>query len=79
MDDSDGSGKADQAIKQFRMMHKPGVDVAALCNACVKLTSAQFVKILRLETEPEPGRPLLAIRARLTLRCPLSSCATGSA
>lgn len=60
MDDSDGSDQADQAIKQLRMMHKSGADVAALCNACVEVISAQFVKILRLETDPEPGRPLMA-------------------
>jgi aryl carrier-like protein len=60
MDDGEGSDQADQAIKQFRMMHKSGADKAALCNACIEVVSAQFVKILRLETEPEPGRPLVA-------------------
>ena len=60
IDDSDGSDQADQAIKQFRIMQKSGADVVTLCNACVEVISAQFVKILRLETEPEPGRPLMA-------------------
>ena len=62
MDDNGGSSdQADQAIKQFRMVHKSGpADMAALCNACVEVISAQFIKILRLETEPEPGRPLMA-------------------
>ncbi|MCJ1266777.1 hypothetical protein MMC22_006662 [Lobaria immixta] len=60
MDDSEGSGPTDQAIKQSRLMHKSGADVVSLCNACVGVVSAQFVKTLRLETEPEPGRPLMA-------------------
>ena len=60
MDDGDSSDQAEQALKQFRIMHKSGADVAALCNACVEVISAQFVKILRLETEPEPGRSLMA-------------------
>ncbi|KAL8724288.1 MAG: hypothetical protein Q9166_008035 [cf. Caloplaca sp. 2 TL-2023] len=34
--------------------------VATLINTCVVTISAQFLKILRLETEPEPGRPLTA-------------------
>ena len=60
MDDSASSDQADQAIKQFCIMRKSGADKTALCNACVEVVSAQFVKILRLETEPEPGRPLMA-------------------
>lgn len=60
IDDSEGSDQVDQAIRAFRMMHKSGADVTALGNACVEVVSAQFVKILRLETEPESGRPLVA-------------------
>ena len=60
MDDSKGSNQADRAFQQFRMMHKSGADAASLCTACVGVVSVQFVKILRLETEPEPGRPLMA-------------------
>lgn len=60
IDDGDGSDQADQVIKQFRMMHKSGADVAALNTQCAEVVSAQFVKILRLETEPELGRPLMA-------------------
>lgn len=60
MDNSDGSDQADQKIKQFRMLHKSGADAVILGNACVEIISAQFVKILRLETEPEPGRSLMA-------------------
>ncbi len=60
MDDGVGSDQSDQAIKQFRMMQKSEADAASLCNACVEVVSEQFVKILRLETEPEPGRPLMA-------------------
>lgn len=52
---------ADQAVKTFRLLLKSGTaDVGALTTACVEAISAQFVKVLRLETEPEPGRPLTA-------------------
>ena len=60
MVDSEGSDPADRAFQQFRMMHKSGADAASLCNACVEMVLVQFVKILRLDTEPEPGRPLMA-------------------
>ena len=63
---NDGSsGGADdlveQAVKEFNILNKTaGADAGALLNACVAATSAQFVRILRLEAEPEPGRPLTA-------------------
>lgn len=60
MDDGVGSDQSDQAIKQFRKMLEFKADAASLCNACVEIVSGQFVKILRLEMEPEPGRPLMA-------------------
>lgn len=62
LDDGDDNDHIDQAIKQFRLTHKSGAEVAALNHACVEVISAQFAKILRLETEtkPEPGRPLVA-------------------
>lgn len=52
LDDGDESDQAEQAIKQFRLMHKSGADAAALKLTCVEVVSAQFAKILRLETEP---------------------------
>ncbi|KAJ5446897.1 hypothetical protein N7445_001718 [Penicillium cf. griseofulvum] len=57
---SDGSDSVDQAIRAFRLMHKSGADVAALGKAGLEVISGQFVKTLRLETEPEPARPLIA-------------------
>ena len=60
MNDGVNSDQSDQAIKQFRMMQKFETDAAFLCNACVKVVSKQFVKILRPETKPKPGRPLMA-------------------
>ena len=60
-DDSDGSNDlADQAIKAFRMMHASGADAAALSKASVGLLQTQITKVLRLETEMEPGKPLMA-------------------
>lgn len=59
--DEGSNDAADQAIKTFRLLHKSGTaDPATLTNSCVEVISAQFVKVLRLEAEPEPGRPLMA-------------------
>ena len=56
-----GSDKADQMIKEFQLMQQSGTaDTAALTSVCVEIVGAQFVKVLRLETEPEAGRPLMA-------------------
>ena len=60
-DDSDSSNDpADQAIKAFRMMHASGVDAATLTKASVGLLQSQIRKVLRLETEMEEGKPLMA-------------------
>ncbi|KAJ8063559.1 hypothetical protein OCU04_007431 [Sclerotinia nivalis] len=59
--DSDGGNDlADQAIKAFRMMHASGADLSALSKASIGLLQTQITKILRLETELEPGKPLMA-------------------
>lgn len=56
-----GSGdQADQGIKAFRMMHSSGAEAAVLAKAAVVLMQAQLTKLLRLETEMEPGKPLMA-------------------
>ena len=61
-DDGSDGDHADQALKHFRMLCKSEatVDATTLGTACVEVLSAQVVKILRLETQPEPGRPLTA-------------------
>lgn len=55
-----GSDQADQAIKAFRLMHASGADANTLIKAAVELLKAQVTKLLRLETEVEPGKPLMA-------------------
>ncbi|KAL9121206.1 MAG: hypothetical protein Q9187_002242 [Circinaria calcarea] len=61
---SSGAGKegsqGDQTIRAFLMMHKSGADKAALVKVGVELMAAQFTKILRLETDMEPGKSLMA-------------------
>ncbi|KAK9370761.1 hypothetical protein V1509DRAFT_607836 [Lipomyces kononenkoae] len=59
-DDSDGGNETDQAIMEFRVMHTSGADAAALTKASISLLQAQITKILRLEAEMEPGKPLMA-------------------
>lgn len=60
-DGSDGSNdQADQALEAFRKMHASGSDAAALTKASVGLLQTQITKALRLETEMEPGKPLMS-------------------
>jgi aryl carrier-like protein len=56
----DGANKSDQTIRAFLMMHKSGADKSALVKLAVELMAAQFTKILRLETEMEPAKSLMA-------------------
>ncbi|PQE04373.1 Acyl transferase acyl hydrolase lysophospholipase protein [Rutstroemia sp. NJR-2017a BVV2] len=58
--DSGSGDQADQGIKAFRMMHTSGAEAAVLAKAAVVLMQAQLTKLLRLETEMEPGKPLMA-------------------
>lgn len=61
---SDGSNQADQtsqAIRAFLITHEAGgADSAALAKAAIPLLQGQITKLLRLETEMEPGKPLMA-------------------
>lgn len=50
----------DQTVRAFLMMHKSGADKAALVKVAVELMAAQFTKILRLEMDMEPAKPLMA-------------------
>ncbi|ROW16630.1 hypothetical protein VPNG_01480 [Cytospora leucostoma] len=52
--------EADHAIKQFRLLHISGADTVKLNTSCLEMVAAQFGRILRLETEPEPGPSLVA-------------------
>ena len=59
--DSGGGGtkdEADVAARAFRIMVEAGTDAAVLTKAAVALLTAQVTKVLRLETEVEPGKPL---------------------
>lgn len=59
--ESDGANdQAVQAVKAFAVMHTSGADPAALAKAALGLLQIQLTKILRLETELEPGKPLMA-------------------
>ncbi|OQE36088.1 hypothetical protein PENCOP_c012G05576 [Penicillium coprophilum] len=57
---SNSRDSVDQAIRAFRLMHKSGADIAALGKVGLEVISGHFVKTLRLDTEPEPARPLIA-------------------
>lgn len=50
-----------QAVRAFRITHESGeADAAALTRAAVPLLQSQITHLLRLETEMEPGKPLMA-------------------
>ncbi|KAI0391303.1 hypothetical protein F5Y17DRAFT_18304 [Xylariaceae sp. FL0594] len=57
-----GGAAADQAIKAFRLLRESssGAEPGTVLKAVVQLVSAQVVRVLRLETEVEPGKPLQA-------------------
>ncbi|KAI0967881.1 hypothetical protein F4678DRAFT_465144 [Xylaria arbuscula] len=62
-DDSRGKDGADQAARAFRLMVEhaaAGADKSPMVQAAVTLLSAQVTKVMRLETEVEPGKPLAA-------------------
>lgn len=64
-DDGEGGSKdeADSAARAFRLMVEhaaPGADADPLVKAAVGLLSAQIVQVLRLESEVEAGKPLVA-------------------
>ena len=58
--EEDGSNELDQAIKAFHVLHSSGAEAVALADASLSLLQAQIAKLLRLETEMEPGKPLIA-------------------
>ncbi|KAI1094301.1 putative polyketide synthase [Rostrohypoxylon terebratum] len=58
-DDSEGSSdQFTQAIKAFGVMHASGADAVALSKAALGLLQTQIAKVLRLESEMEPGKSL---------------------
>ncbi|KAJ5101357.1 hypothetical protein NUU61_003579 [Penicillium alfredii] len=56
----EGNTETEQAIKAFHVLHETGTEVAALNTAALGLLQPQITKLLRLETEIEPGKPLSA-------------------
>ncbi|TQV91949.1 polyketide synthase [Cordyceps javanica] len=56
----DGGSKGDQAIRALKLMHQSGATGAPLVKLATELVAAQITKILRLETELEPAKSLMA-------------------
>ena len=61
---SDETGKngsqGDQIVRAFHLLHKTGADKAALVKVGLEILASQFTKILRLDSEMEPSRSLMA-------------------
>ncbi|KAI0534837.1 hypothetical protein GGR58DRAFT_519918 [Xylaria digitata] len=60
IEESGGGDQGDHALRTFAMLHKSGSDAATLSKAGVEVLSGHLAKILRLENEIEPGKPLMA-------------------
>ncbi|KAK4215364.1 hypothetical protein QBC37DRAFT_459225 [Rhypophila decipiens] len=58
--EASGGDLVDQAVRAFKLMREAGGEAAVLVKAAVSLLQMQITKLLRLETEVEPGRPLMA-------------------
>lgn len=56
----DGGSKGDQAIRALKLMHQSGATGAPLVKLATELVAGQITKILRLETELEPAKSLMA-------------------
>ncbi|KAK0625506.1 hypothetical protein B0T17DRAFT_578452 [Bombardia bombarda] len=60
-DDENNHSEDDQHVKAFRLLHESGAaDPSVLAKACIDLMSRQITKVLRLEVDIEPGKPLMA-------------------
>jgi hypothetical protein len=55
-----GDSAIDQAIRAFRVQHASSSPDAALTKTALQILQSQITTLLRLETEIEPGKPLLA-------------------
>ncbi|MCJ1442380.1 MAG: hypothetical protein MMC23_002874 [Stictis urceolatum] len=56
---SDGNDQTDEAIKAFHIMHSSAANMAALVKVLVEVLQMRMTKVLRLEIEFDPGRPLM--------------------
>ncbi|KAI1319318.1 putative polyketide synthase [Xylariaceae sp. FL0255] len=59
MEDESATDQSAQAVRAFTAMKASGADVPALVNAAVGLLAEEMVRVLRLETQVEPSRPLV--------------------
>lgn len=57
---ADGDGSIDHAVKAFHALLSAHADEASLAEAATSLLQTQIARLLRLEAEVEPGKPLMA-------------------
>ncbi|KAH6886253.1 hypothetical protein B0T10DRAFT_516260 [Thelonectria olida] len=62
-DDKDGGSRnqGDETIRAFHTLLKSGADKAALVKVGVEVVAAQLTKVLRLESDIEPAKPLITL------------------
>ncbi|KAH9844894.1 Polyketide synthase [Teratosphaeria destructans] len=57
-DEEESNNEMDQAIKAFMLLVSTGADAATLNMGALSVLQPQITKVLRLETEMEPAKPL---------------------
>lgn len=62
-DKKDGSSRnqGDETIRAFHTLLKSGADKAALVKVGVEVVAAELTKVLRLESDIEPAKPLITL------------------
>ena len=56
---ADGDGSIDHAVKAFHASISAHVDESSLAEAAISLLQTQIARLLRIETEIEPAKPLM--------------------
>ena len=59
-DSNSSNDQTAQAVKAFNLLHASNAQVAVLNKAALGLLQIQITKVLRLESDMEPGKPLMA-------------------
>lgn len=63
-----GDGGIDHAVKAFHTLVSAHADESTLAEAAMSLLQTQIARLLRLEVEVEPAKPI-GVRVRLASRC----------
>ncbi|RWA06745.1 hypothetical protein EKO27_g8349 [Xylaria grammica] len=60
VESEEGDDQTTRAIRAFGVMHASGTDTTTLAKAALSLLTDQITKLMRLEMEMQPGKPLMS-------------------